>query len=426
MIRSAKTIFASDPPLADTLRLMLPDAPTTLLLQAALLQGDAAGKAWSQWRQTVSDPKAFLASDRVGIKRHLPLLYRNLTNLDVDLGRDIEPYFRAARAREELRSARYRRFLGEALNALYQSGIEFVVGTGVTIGETLRADPVLRHSHDIDLLVRSQEIPAAADALRSAGFTSPLSHSPRSEKRFDHESGLPVELHDRLYRTPFYNGDLAGVWSRARAGNVVGIPVRLLGDTDLLVHTLVHASVVPQRCGLSWIVDVVSLLQQRNVEGTLIDWPQVTRLARQSHATLPMYVTCQYLGMTFKAAIPQNVMDELRRSAAKVGPLQHLAALDGVRADLRHRRLQAILDASRWRSRLAIARAMLLPPPEYLKAGHPDIGAMRLATLYFTRPLHFIARQARKIRNRLRKRVAPAQDFGAILPGNLPEPQGGN
>ena len=76
----------------------MPCASTTLLLQAALLQGDAAGKAWSRWRETVPNPKAFLASDRVGIKRHLPLLYRNLTAHRVDVGRDLEPYFRAARA----------------------------------------------------------------------------------------------------------------------------------------------------------------------------------------------------------------------------------------------------------------------------------------------------------------------------------------
>src|SRR5580658_7002175 len=90
------------PPLADTLRLMMPCAPTTLLLQAALLQGDAVLEVWSKWRRTIEDPKAFLASDRVGIKRHLPLLYRNLVANRVDVGRDLEPYFRAARAREEL------------------------------------------------------------------------------------------------------------------------------------------------------------------------------------------------------------------------------------------------------------------------------------------------------------------------------------
>ena len=420
MIGSDRPIPADDPPLADTLRLMMPCAPTTLLLQAALLQGDAVRQAWSKWRQTIEDPKAFLASDRVGIKRHLPLLYRNLVTHQVDLGRDLEPYFRAARAREELRCARYRRFLGEALGALQRSGVDFVVGKGVTVGETIHADPVVRHSHDIDLLVRSKDLPAAAAALAGAGFAPSTKRAVRHELRFDHESGLPVELHDRLYRSPFYDGDLARPWSRAREGKIVGVPVRLMGDADLLVHALVHASLVPQRCGLGWIVDTMSLLQKRASENAAFDWPAVTWIARDAEAALPLYVMCRYLATTFNASIPEHVMGALRCSAANAGPLQHLAALDGLRSEPRHRRIKVLAQASGWRSRAAIAKAMLLPPPAYFKGIHPGIGTLPLAMLYLKRPAGFAARQARKFRNRLR-RASPA-----VLPRLPLEPQGGH
>jgi hypothetical protein len=171
------------------------------------------------------------------------------------------------------------------------------------------------------------------------------------ELRFDHESGLPVELHDRLYRSPFYDGDLARPWSRAREGKIVGVPVRLMGDADLLVHALVHASVVPQRCGLSWIVDTVSLLQKRASENAAFDWPAVTWIARDAEATLPLYVMCRYLATTFNASIPEHVMGALRCSAANAGPLQHLAALDGLRSEPRHRRIKVLAQASGWRSR---------------------------------------------------------------------------
>jgi hypothetical protein len=408
-------ILASDPPLADTLRLMMPCASTTLLLQAALLQGDAGAKAWTQWRQDVPDPKAFLASDRVGIKRHLPLLYRNLTTHGVDVGRDIEPYFRAARAREELRSTRYRRLLAEALAALRQRGIDFIVGKGVTVAETIHADPVVRHSHDIDLLVRSVDMPAAGDALQGAGFLPSKQHGPRSDNRFDHESGLPVELHDRLYRTPFYDGDLSGVWSRARKGKIAGVPVRLIDDADLLIQAPVHASIVPQRRGLSWIVDTLCLLQHRQSQGAAINWTALMWIARDAGAALPLYVTYHYLASTFNAPIPRQVIDELRRSAAKARPLQHLAALDGLRSEPRHRRIKAIWDASGWRSRAAIARAMLLPPPEYLKATRPGINALPLSLLYLTRPLRFAKRQMQRIPNRLHKpRLLAAKALAAV------------
>jgi len=400
--RSERSLSASDPPLADTLRLMLPSAPTNLLLQAALLEGEGAVEAWGQWRQTVCDPKAFLASDRTGIKRHLPLLYRNLVAHGAAPGRDLEPYLRAARAREELRSARFRRIVGEALGALGQSGVEFIVGKGVTVGETIHPDPVLRHCHDIDLLVRSPNMPAAADALRRAGF-SPVESGLGSEPRFDHDSGLPVELHDRLYRTPFYDGSLEAVISRARSAQLLTIPVRVISDVDLLVYAPVHASVVPQRAGLSWIIDVVSLLRQRESQGVTTDWTAVTQIAADAHVQLPLYAAYQYLAAKFGAPIPPHVIEELRRSTGKCGRLEHLVALDGLRA-APHMRLKSILQASGWRSRGAIAKATLLPPAKYLAAKHQTKGAVPLTLLYIARPLCFAGRQLDKTQRRFRRR----------------------
>ncbi len=385
---SQPPISATDPPLADTLRLMIPAAPLNLLLRATLLRGDAVSSAWTAWRQSVEDPKAFLASDRVGIKRHLPLLYRNLVTHRVDPGRDLEPYLRAARAREELRSVRYRQFLGQALGALRQSGIEFVVGKGVTVGEYIHSDPVLRHCHDIDLLVRAPDMSTAAAALRRAGFEP-------SGAIFVHESGLPVEPHDRLYRTPLYGGDLTGVWDRTRPAEMLGLPVRVIGDVDLLVQAPVHASTVRQRQNLNWIVDVVSLLRRRESENADIDWAGAIRIAGDAGAQLPLYVAFEYLAATFAAPIPAAVIQELRSAAAKVGRLQHLAALDGLResSDVR---FKSILRASGWRSRASIARATLLPPPAYLAAKYQAHGALPLALLYLTRPLRFGVRQLSK------------------------------
>src|SRR5262249_22300316 len=161
--------------------------------------GDQVAEAWSKWRAGITDPKAFLASDRIGIKRHLPLLYHSLKSNDANIGRDLEPYFRVARAREELRSIRYRQFLGAALSALHQNAIGFVVGMWITVGELVHPDPVLRHCHDIDLLIRPSDLSPAASALCRAGFSHNAS-STRSDPRYIHESGLPVYLHDRIYR----------------------------------------------------------------------------------------------------------------------------------------------------------------------------------------------------------------------------------
>lgn len=421
MTRSQRPIPDPDLPLGDLLQLLLPCADVVSLLQATLLEGDTARTAWLQWRGNVPNPNAFLAADRVGIKRHLPLLYRNLVTQGVEIGRDLEPYFRAARAREELRSTRFRRYLGEVLGALSQAGIKFIVGKGVTVGEAIQTDPVVRHSHDIDLLVLPESIAAAAVALRAAGFVPSVEGGPNVERRFDHESGLPVELHDRLYRTPFYDGDIRGLWSRSREGEILGVPVRLIGDADLLVHAPAHASVVSQRYGLSWIIDVMSLMQRRAREDAAIDWTTVTRIAIGSRAALPLYVMYRHLAMTYNAPIPEHLLGELRRAASRAGVLQQLAAIDGLRADPRQRRIKTIVEASGWRSRAVLARAMLLPPPAYFRARHPETNASQLMRMYVARPLRFIARQVNRFQYRLRQRWLRSRPTGShsevVTPG---------
>lgn len=419
MTETQRIMPAVEPPLVDTLRLLLPCADTALLLRATVLEGDVVRDSWLEWRRRVPNPNAYLAADRVGIKRHLPLLYRNLVTNGVDMGRDLEPYFRAARAREELRSTRYRRFLGEALTALRGVGVQFVVGKGVTIGESIHTDPVVRHSHDIDLLVRPEDIAAASDALRGAGFVPPSTLGTQAEPRFDHQSGLPVELHDRLYRTPFYDGDLHGLWNRARDGEILGIPVRLISDIDLLIQAPVHASVVAQRYNLSWIIDVVTLIQRRERDGIAIDWAAATRIGIDSHAALPLYVMYRYLAATFDAPIPGNVISEFRAAASRTGVLQHLAATEGVRADPRQRRIKVIVEASGWRSRAILARAALFPPPRYLRAKNPQASSLRLAWMYLSRPLRFVARQINRFQFRLRQRwlvskTTPSQPNAAV------------
>ncbi len=101
---------------------------------------------------------------------------------------------------------------------------------------------------------------------------------------------------------------------------------------------------------------------------------------------------CQYLATTFGVAVPDEFIHELRRSANKSSRLQHLAALDGLRATP-PMRLKLLAQASGWQSRRAIAAAMLVPPIEYFREKHPGASAAALALLYFTRPIRFVGRK---------------------------------
>lgn len=418
MSKTNPTTTRRRPPLADTLRLMLPGGPTARLLRAALGDRDAAEEAWRVWLHETPDPKAFLASDRVGIKRHLPLLYANLSRHGIPLGRDLEPYLRAARAREEMRSTRYRAFLAGALTALNDAGVTFVCGEGVTVGETVHADPVLRHSHDIDLLVPADAMDAAAAAVEAAGFADTGVSRADGTRRFDHESGLPIELHPRLYVTSAYAGTLDGVLARTRDAGVAGVACRVMSDADVLVHAVAHASTVRQRHGLSWITDSVTLLRCR-ADG--VDGDAVVAVANEAGVALPVFAGLTHLVEAYDAAVPAGTLDRLADAAARATARQRLAVIDGLRVGV-NPRLKPLIAHSSPRSKLAMARALLAPPPGYLRERRSELGPVGLAASYLARPASFAFHQANKARHRAACRLGlarpgdgPAERFAARL-----------
>ncbi len=242
-------------------RAMLPGEVEQALLQSCLLEGDAAAKAWQSWLLLSGDPLASLRRDRVGIKRHLPRLYANLSGLGCGISRDLEPYLRAAVAREQMRNRRFRDALTRALAALTTAGLDVTLLKGAAMGEAVLDAPWLRHSHDVDLHVEGAHLERAVLALESAGFQHHAATATTTHRRLDHANGLPICLHAHLLEA----GPLSlpeGSMLAGRVGvKVANEPVRMLRAEHMLAHVCCHAAVRGSRQSLGWVVDAVTLLR---------------------------------------------------------------------------------------------------------------------------------------------------------------------
>ena len=394
--------MAEAPVLADALWLMLPPEDMTSFLRACLLSGPAVHAAWARWLGAERDLSRRLGRDRAGARRHLPLLYVNLTRNGVSIDPLFLPYFRTALIRDDLRHGRYERIARDALTALAGARVNVVVLKGAALAASVFDPPALRHCHDIDLLIPATQIGAAVEALTAGGFAAEARTNPGSDTRVEHASGLQLTLHTRLVNTPFYELPIATMLERTRTIPVAGAPARIMSAADMLVHVCAVASESPARDSLSWAVD--ACLVARTVPAP--DWEIVVATTCEGQMALPLFTMLSYLAEALEAPVPASALAALRAAAMRTDRVRRQAAIRGVRVGARGR-LREILRVSGWRSRLAVLGWMLAPSPAYLRWTHPGTPPWRLPACYLTRPLRFVGHRF------LRARRDPPDAFEA-------------
>ncbi len=142
-----------------------------------------------------------------------------------------------------------RRLIG-VFEALEAAGLEPVVLKGPALAHQVYPDPAWRAFGDIDLLVATHEWRRACSVLRDLGYRRRLPEPRRGfDERFGKAAmhvgpdGSEIDLHRTLVIGPF------GLWidpeemlSRATTFTLAGRRLRRLADTDLFLHSCIHAS----------------------------------------------------------------------------------------------------------------------------------------------------------------------------------------
>lgn len=180
----------------------------------------------------------------------------------------------------QLRLSTTAREIGQLLSV---AGIDVRVLKGLATSELDYALPSLRHTADVDILIRRTSIAHATSLLLDAGFRPANSADEKAETLIDGsnlkgvvlvgESGVEVDLHDRLSRfVPHDASD--GLFDDATP---LRFGLSALSPEGRLIHAASH-SVLSAHPGrrLSSVADIVAIL-----DNTGVDWDRARQLADQ-------------------------------------------------------------------------------------------------------------------------------------------------
>lgn len=357
---------AREAALTSGLALMLPDASQTKLLRAALYRGAEGLRALAEVASELAQPQRLEPSRRVAVRTLSPLLESATADpaRAHRLGTDAIRILRMAAARERVRYDTVRRLAAGLLATLAERGVDAILLRGLVLAETVYPEPYRRHTHDIDLYVRPEQLDGAVDAARAAGFAEPAEDPDRLPGgiRLVHPSGLPVELHTSLFLDPFYPGELDGMTGRARRRELLGTRVTVLGTADQLVHVCGNAAQSPVRGSLRWVTDAWLLIES----DPALDWEVVLRNAERAELALPLSIMLRYLAEELQSPIPGSVVERLDDLARSASPIARDVALYGARAGLPALALVRRVTGG-LRPRLWALRWLLFPSPTYLR-----------------------------------------------------------
>ena len=366
--------------LRDAMGAVMPGPVETSLLRACLLPGDAGREAWERFERESGDLRELFRADHGSRKRLGPLLAWALRRNAIPADPALLTVLRTAHLREELRSEIYCGILSEVLGGLESIDIPVLVLGGAAFGSTLYDAPVLRHSHDIDLLLREEDVDRAAAGLESRGFrrTGP--------SQLEHRRSLPVNLHHRILPAGDPGFSFEAVRSRSREAQVGGRPGAILSPGDSLFQVLGRAALSPTRRSLQWACDA-RLLTDRMGER---DWEVFVEQVSASRLALWYWVMLDYLALALGAGVPGPVRSAVRARAADAAAVDRDLALYAARADSGSSGVQQVLRGSTAGVRARLLAWLLFPSPGYMRSAYGSRGpAMYLRRLlsYATRSL---------------------------------------
>lgn len=216
--------------------------------------------------------------------------------------------------------------LRDVLDRFDAAGIPSLALKGAALAGTVYGDIGLRPMCDQDLLIHSEDIDRALDALHRAGYRR--ANPPELRPGFNREFGVhvgvsspgpqpcSVELHWHLTPPLFVNRhvDYRGVWQRAQPTMLAERPTHVLGPEDWVLHQAAHAVYAHRLVRLLDLCDMDRLVRYL---GNRLDWEATLSIGAE-YRWLPALATV--LSQTvalFGTPVPGRVIE---RAAAALLP----------------------------------------------------------------------------------------------------------
>jgi hypothetical protein len=284
--------------------------------------------------------------------------------------------------------------------ALRSAGIEPLLLKGYALAELIYSDPVTRPSHDLDMLVRPDQVVPACQALARIGCTLPdqATVDVQLANAYDLPVVLPpmaglatvLELHWDLAPRGLFKLDLDLWRARAEVFDLAGQPALRFSPEDMLLHLALHLR-KHRYVGLRWLCDVAELLRRFGGPAAPrpLDWEYVVGSARSAGLTVLLYTGLVLARRLLDAPVDPALLARLEPAAWRRRLLQSVLSQEALLAPLER-------DDAGW-TRLApveillidrpaaMARELgyrLLPPPEAV-LGAEALGMSRGQRLAF-------------------------------------------
>jgi hypothetical protein len=170
------------------------------------------------------------------------------------------------------------------LAALARDGVDAIPLKGPWIADRLHHPADTRPTHDLDLLVRREDMTAAGSRLRELGYVQvPNAEAPptehlvyESEHSTQWRPGIDIHCHiTGLGDEPW----LDRLWGRVVWQPFRGSRVLAMSSTDLLLYLSVHSA----RHGWLHLCHFLDLAQALDAEGRTVDWELLDREAGGVH-----------------------------------------------------------------------------------------------------------------------------------------------
>lgn len=217
------------------------------------------------------------------------------------------------------------------VQALANRGLDPIPVRGAALAAWLYGDVSRRMFADIDILVRQERLPEAADCLRAMGLVPIVPHSGLDLERlirsdcewhFTAATGTEVELHWRLFqpRLQFRRFERE-LWRRSETGSFLGRPIRTLSPVDTVLMLAVHHGGKHRFDELRHVCDFSEL-----VRSELVEWHAVAERARETGMLRYVHTALLVVQRVFGNSLPEAFQGTIQNDPVAVDLADALAS----------------------------------------------------------------------------------------------------
>jgi hypothetical protein len=205
----------------------------------------------------------------------------------------------------------------KVLRSLAENQLPVIALKGLALAKDIYGDIALRPMHDMDLLLKEEDLVRAGRILLALGYKQDFPAWENMLKTYHHlppfenKNGSIVELHWNIVipESPI-KVDIDGLWERACLIKIDHAEVRVFSPEDLFLHLCIHACFHLQtELDLIPFCDMAGLIK---TSADKIDWQIVIARASRWGAKKCLYLMLLLVQELLGAAPPPQIMSEIK------------------------------------------------------------------------------------------------------------------